>query len=61
MVLSIIGTYDILKSFFFCRMLAFEGNKFDDGNDYVCQLSYYVHLKNATPNNNQYWYIHLKK
>ncbi|MGI2299182.1 VapE domain-containing protein [Candidatus Cardinium hertigii] len=58
----------ILKSFFVERFnpiedyfLAFEKNEFDSSQDYIHELSSYVHLKNPTPDNNRYWYTHLKK
>ncbi|MGI2298349.1 VapE domain-containing protein [Candidatus Cardinium hertigii] len=58
----------ILKSFFVERFnpiedyfLSFEGKDFDSSQDYICQLSSYVHLKNHTPDNSRYWYTHLKK
>ncbi|TSJ79779.1 VapE domain-containing protein [Cardinium endosymbiont of Dermatophagoides farinae] len=58
----------ILKSFFVERFnpieayfLTFEGNEFDDGKDYIRRLAHYVHLKDPTPFNTRYWYIHLKK
>ncbi|PHT96708.1 hypothetical protein BC332_34365 [Capsicum chinense] len=58
----------ILKSFFVERFnpiedyfLAFEKNEFDSSQDYIHQLSSYVHLKNPTADNSRYWYMHLKK
>lgn len=58
----------ILKSFFVERFnpiedyfIAFEKNEFDGSQDYIYQLSSYVHLKNSTPDNTHYWYVHLKK
>lgn len=58
----------ILKSFFVQRFnpiedyfLAFEKKEFDSSKDYIHQLASCVHLKNPTPDNNRYWYTHLKK